>query len=144
MVSLQLNQRTDYGLAALLYLAGRSQESLTSLQEISDSTDIPVEFLRKIFQQLAKAGVIHSLKGRRGGVRLARRPEEITLLEVVESLEKTMGLVRCLRGEFCPRSDTCPASRFWHEALVQFRQSLRNVTISELAGMDTSKATKKA
>ena len=110
----RLTQATDYGMAAILYLAQRNGDRNYSIDEISRSTDVPEEFLRKIFQVLVKSGIIRSFKGRGGGVSLARSPEDITVAEIIQPLGEEMGLVRCLREEeHCPRSNECKASVFW-------------------------------
>jgi len=108
---MKLSQRADYGLAAVLYLSQRDEDRRYSLGEISQATGVPEEFLRKIFQILVKSGIINSFKGKGGGVNLARSPENITVFQVIEPLEKERGLVRCLRGEYCPRSSNCVASK---------------------------------
>ena len=94
---MRLTQATDYGMAAILYLSQRNGDRNYSIDEISRSTEIPEQFLRKIFQVMVKSGIIQSFKGRGGGVSLARSPETITVAEIVEPLGEQMGLVRCLR-----------------------------------------------
>ncbi len=130
---MRLTQGADYGMAAVLYLSQRSEDRRYSLDEISRATEIPEEFLRKIFQTLVKSGIINSFKGRGGGVSLARSPKDITIAEVIKPLEEEMGLVRCLREkELCPRSSECLASNFWRKAQGNFLQILNRTTIKDL------------
>ncbi len=130
---MKLNQGTDYGMAAVLYLSQKSGDRRYSLDEISRATDIPEEFLRKIFQTLVKSGIINSFKGRGGGVSLARSAKDITVAEIINPLEEEMGLVRCLREkEDCPRSGECVASNFWRKAQQNFLEILNKTTIKDL------------
>ena len=131
---MKLTQGADYGMAAVIYLSQRSEDRHYSLNEISRATEIPEEFLRKIFQTLVKAGIINSFKGRGGGVSLARSPQDITVAQVINPLGEEMGLVRCLREkEICPRSSECPASNFWQKIQKDFLEILNRTTIEELS-----------
>ena len=130
---MRLTQATDYGMAAILYLSQRNGDRNYSIDEISRSTEIPEEFLRKIFQVMVKSGIIRSFKGRGGGVSLARSPEDITVAEIVEPLGEQMGLVRCLReGEYCPRSNECKASIFWRRIQENLFEVLEKTTIKDV------------
>jgi len=140
---MKLTQGADYGMAAVLYLSQRSEDRRYSLDEISRATEIPEEFLRKIFQTLVKSGIINSFKGRGGGVSLARSPEDITVAEVIKPLEGEMGLVRCLRGEYCPRSRECAASGFWREIQEQLCETLEKATIEDLIERRKTKCNKR-
>jgi len=120
-------------MAAILHLSQRNGDRNYSIDEISRITEIPEEFLRKIFQVLVKSGIIQSFKGRGGGVGLARSPEDITVAEIVESLGEQMGLVRCLReGEYCPRSNECRASIFWRRIQENLFEVLGRTTVEDI------------
>jgi Rrf2 family protein len=129
---MKLTQGADYGLAAVLYLAQKDETRRYPLDEISQTSGIPEEFLRKIVQPLVKAGIIGSFKGKGGGVKLARQPSNITVLEVIQPLGEKRGLVRCLRGEYCPRSRECAASGFWREIQERLYETLEKATIEDL------------
>jgi Rrf2 family protein len=120
-------------MAAILYLSQRSADRNYSIDEISHATEIPEEFLRKIFQVLVKSGIIRSFKGRGGGVSLARSPEDITVAEIIAPLQEEVGLVRCLReGEYCPRSNECKASVFWRRIQENLFEVLGRTTIKDI------------
>ena len=114
-------------------MSQRSEDRNYSIDEISHATEIPEEFLRKIFQVLVKSGIIRSFKGRGGGVSLARSPEDITVAEIIAPLQEEVGLVRCLReGEYCPRSNECRASIFWRRIQENLFEVLGRTTIEDL------------
>ena len=130
---MKFTQAADYGMAAVLYLSQRDENHRYSLDEISQATEIPEEFLRKIFQTLVKSGIINSFKGRGGGVILARSPQDITVAQVIKPLEENIGLVRCLREkEYCPRSNECKASIFWRRIQENLFEVLERTTIEDL------------
>jgi len=130
---MKLSQGADYGMAAIIYLSQKEEERRYSLEEISQATQIPEEFLRKIFQSLAKSGAINSFKGRGGGVSLAHSPKNITVAEIIKPLEKKVGLVRCLREkEKCARFNECLASNFWQEVEDNFWQMLKQASIKNV------------
>ena len=129
---MRLSQRADYGLAVVIYLAQKDIEYRYSMDEISEAISIPEEFLRKIIQTLVKVGIVDSFRGRGGGISLAQSSKDITIFQVIEPLEQQKGLVRCVRGEYCPRSQGCPASEFWRNTQKRFFDILKKTTIKDL------------
>ena len=84
---MRLSKASTYGLFAILYIAKHDADELVQGRAIADACGIPVEYLLKILQQLARARVILSERGRRGGFQLRKSATEITVLEIVEALE---------------------------------------------------------
>jgi Rrf2 family protein len=84
---LKLSHATIYALHALVHLASQPPNRLVPSHLIAEGRGIPGLFLLKVLKQLALAGVLHSLKGPHGGYRLARKPRDISLLEVVEAVD---------------------------------------------------------
>ncbi len=106
----------EYAIRAITYLASIPMGKMVHISDISSSQKIPETLLRKIIGQLVKLGFIFSTRGAGGGVRLARPPAEITLLEIVESMEGKIFLNQCLIGpEFCERSAYCAVHFVWQE-----------------------------
>src|SRR5213594_4102411 len=93
---MQLTKGVEYGIEGILYLARRGDDHPALIRDISRATAIPETFLSKIFQRLVTKGLIRSRRGFRGGFRLARPAERITLREVVEALEGPIEFHRCL------------------------------------------------
>src|SRR4030042_1522260 len=93
---MQITRQADYAIRAVLYLArlGSSQRAATS--QVAQAQRIPPSFLAKIISQLSIAGLLHTSRGARGGVTLARDPEDITLLEVVEAIDGPIQLNECI------------------------------------------------
>src|SRR3972149_9341168 len=94
---MQITRQADYAVRAVLYLAKNGdQRSATS--RVAQEQRIPPSFLAKIISQLSIAGLLHTSRGARGGVTLAREPREITLLEVIEAIDGPILLNECVNG----------------------------------------------
>ncbi len=114
---MQITRQADYALRAVLYLArlGVNQRAATS--QIAQEQRIPPSFLAKIVSQLSVAGLLQTSRGARGGVSLAKAPEEISLLEVVEAIDGPIFLNECVSSNgACEFGDDCPMQSIWVEA----------------------------
>lgn len=104
--------------------------------EISKQRDIPKSFLSKILQKLARAGIVESTRGIRGGFRLTRHPSEITLLEVVEAVEGNVAMNICaVDRRKCRLSGTCSVHPVWVELRKIVEDKLRKLDFEQLSGM---------
>jgi Rrf2 family protein len=132
--------RTEYAIRGLSELASRAGESFVMLDDVVTGTDLPRDFLAKIFQDLVRAAVLKSARGRGGGFALARPPHEVTLMSIVEAMEGPNRLDRCVIGlEKC--SDAMPCAQ--HDLYKPIRQRLRDylmtTTLADLAASLRSK-----
>jgi Rrf2 family protein len=128
---MQLTRGVDYGLQGLLHLAKQPANKLVMAGEIASAKDMPEYFFSKIFQNLAKAGLVNSFRGSSGGFSLARPPEEITVLEVVEALEGPISLSKCVNApETCGKSGACPFRSYWKEAQESLVSILGKYTLA--------------
>src|SRR3982074_2921463 len=94
---MQITRAGEYGVLGLLNLARRGEGERVMIEEVSRQEKIPRNFLAKIFQSLARAGLVRSTRGTGGGFSLARSPAEITVLEIIEAIEGRISLQRCLQ-----------------------------------------------
>ncbi len=95
--------------------------------------DIPTQFLSKIAQQLAHAGLIEIVQGSKGGLRLVVSPDKISLLDVVEAVIGEIFLNDCLlKSTSCDRSNACAAHLVWQKARNQLRTTLQDATFAKL------------
>lgn len=130
---MRLTRAGEYAVRCVLYLAKKGDGELVSRQEIAEQCDVPTHFLAKIAQQLAKVGIIEILQGAKGGYRLLRRPEDITLLDVIEAIIGEIFLNDCvIRPESCHKSLDCAVNRVWIRARDQLRQTLSEMTFAHL------------
>jgi len=130
---MRLTRAGEYAVRCVLYLAGREKGEVIPRKEIANEMEIPDQFLGKVAQQLAKAGVIEIIQGSRGGFRLLRPPEEITLLVVVETVIGEIFLNDCiLNPDSCRRVPTCAVHQVWEKARSQLRDTLQRATFAQL------------
>lgn len=123
----------DYAIRAMLDLASRPPEERTVTQGIAGRQKIPPAFLSKVLAQLTQAGLVRTYRGATGGVGLARSPEEISLLAVVEAMEGPIILTECTDPySSCPFQDSCPARPIWQEAKESLQRRLGGVSVAEL------------
>jgi len=130
---MQITRQADYAVRAVLHLAraGNTERSATSA--IAKEQRIPPSFLAKIISQLSIAGLLHTSRGARGGVTLAREPREITLLEVVEAIDGPIQLNECVTNEgVCSFEDNCPIRSVWCNAQDELVGRLRTTNFAEL------------
>jgi Rrf2 family iron-sulfur cluster assembly transcriptional regulator len=131
---MRLNKAGEYAVRCVMHLAAKGNGKVISRREVARAMEIPEPFLAKIARQLTLAGILRVTQGSRGGYRLARDPEELTLLDVVEAMMGEIHLNECLcRPRSCKRSPTCPTHRVWKQANRQLRSTLRNATIAHIA-----------
>ena len=130
---MRLTRAGEYAVRCVLYLAKKGDGELVSRQEIAEECDVPSHFLAKIAQQLAKAGIIEILQGAKGGYRLVKPPDKITLLDVIETIIGEIFLNDCvIRPEACHKSLDCAVNRVWIKARDHLRTILAEVTFADL------------
>ncbi len=131
---MEISRRADYAMRVILDLAMLPSGMRARARDIARRQAIPYAFLQKIIRDLCAAGFIEASRGRRGGVRLARPPESITLLEVLEAMEGPIRLNRCSREpHLCPRSSFCAIHPIWAQAQAYLEQLLGSTTFAEVA-----------
>lgn len=127
---MQLNITTDYAIRTVLYLA--IQGKITPSNEISERMGIPKNYLLKITRKLSEAGIISRHKGIYGGFALKKKPKEITLLDIIEIMEGTTKINRCLEeDEYCSRfaTDTCPVRSFYASLQGYVRKKMSDINM---------------
>jgi Rrf2 family transcriptional regulator, iron-sulfur cluster assembly transcription factor len=131
---MKLTRGGEYGVRGVLYLAQQKEETVSMLSAIAKAQDVPPRFLAKIFQALAKTGVVKSHRGAKGGFSLARPASEITIRDVIEAVEGPILLNICLAapGE-CSRDTMCPIHAVWEQAQEKMMGVLSQKNFADLA-----------
>jgi len=93
---MQFTKAEEYGLLGVLYLAAKNSDSVTPLSEIAEAKGIPEKFLAKIFQSLSRSGIVRSHRGVRGGFSLAQNPDQVTIKQVLESIQGPYHLIKAM------------------------------------------------
>jgi Rrf2 family protein len=105
---MQITRQADYAMRAVAYLANLGADTRAATSQIAEEQKIPPSFLAKIVSQLSVAGLLQTSRGARGGVSLARSPDDISFLEVVEAIDGPILLNECVvDGSACVFGETC-------------------------------------
>ncbi len=130
---MRLTTYTDYALRVLMYL-GLSGERLATIQEIAEQYGISKNHLMKLVHELGRLGYVETVRGKNGGLRLARRPDEITVGEIVRQMEPDMALVECLQTTEpgCRIVTDCVLRPALEDALERFLETLDGYTLADL------------
>ncbi len=130
---MKLSTRGQYGTRALLELALHQGQGPVLLRDIAQRQQISLHYLEHLISPLIAGGIVRSTRGARGGVSLARAPEEIRLSEVVRLLEGSIAPVKCVDNpEACNRSELCVTRDIWGELKQAIDGVLESTTLKDL------------
>jgi Rrf2 family protein len=131
---MQITRQADYAIRAVRYLSKLEDSQRAATSTVAKEMKIPPSFLAKIISQLSIAGLLHTSRGARGGVMLARPPRNITLLDVVEAIDGPILLNECVGDPAsCEFTDECAMHPIWVEAQEMLTRRLRETTFASLA-----------
>lgn len=137
---MRLSTKSRYGLRALFDIAYNCGSTPTQIQDISRRQQISPRYLEQIFQNLKRAGILKSKRGPQGGYTLARKPEDITLLEILNATEQDILLVSCAgstpkkrnRKSECPFEGNCVTQTVWADASNLLNTHFAGLTLQTL------------
>ncbi len=133
-----LSNTCRYGIRAVIYIASRQEKnSKTGLTQISKDLNLPAPFLAKILQQLARQKILNSLKGPHGGFSLQKKPEKISLFDIVTTIDGDGIFTDCIIhnskcGGVNNKSKECPVHNDFAEIRKKLIQFFKNTTIDDL------------
>jgi Rrf2 family protein len=131
---MQITRQADYAIRAVLYVSKLGQNQRAATSQIAQEQHIPPSFLAKIISQLSIAGLLQTSRGARGGVMLAKEPEEITLLDVVESIDGPIALNECVNDEnACTFGEDCPLRPIWCNAQEELVNRLKTTNFAQFS-----------
>jgi len=130
---MQLTKFTDYCLRVLIYL-GTRENTLARVSEISVAYGVSHNHLMKVVQHLSSKGYVETVRGKKGGIRLAREPGFINLGEVVRDCEQSFAIVECFNpvNTQCPLLPACVLRATLKEATKNFLATLDRYTVADL------------
>jgi len=125
---------TEYAIRSLAWMAKENGQKAMRVEDIASLAQVPAPFLAKTFQRLAKDGILSSLKGPSGGYILARLPSQLSLLDIVTSIDGLYDLEGCILGQGkCGDQNSCPIHKNWKEVKQSIVNFLRTATIADIA-----------
>lgn len=128
---MQITKQTNYALRMLMYCA--AHEGSVRLVDVATFYGLSQSFMHKVLQTTGKAGFVKTIRGRTGGLILARPPEDITVGEVVRAVEDRFEMAECFREDTtCPLEQSCGLNGAFQEALDAFLTTLDKYTIADI------------
>ena len=129
---LRVTKLTDYATVVLTVLAARPQAVL-SAPDLAELAGLEIPTVAKLLKPLAQAGLVDGFRGANGGYRLARAPESINLVEIVEAMEGPLGMTECsLHDGQCGIEHSCGVRANWRRINDVVADALREVTLAQM------------
>jgi Rrf2 family iron-sulfur cluster assembly transcriptional regulator len=144
---MRLSTQSRYGVRAIFDIAFNSEGLETQVKAISRRQGISQRYLEQIFQKLKRAGIVGSKRGPSGGYFLSKKPEDITVGEIIRVTEGGITPVLCVNPEDssqpCERSGECVTQIVWNEAGKRLKEYFDSVTIKDLCKLAKEMGLKK-
>jgi len=129
----RLSKGTDYGIRILAHLARSGGSATHNAREVAADLTLPVPMVSKVMKSLARAGVLESHRGAKGGFNLARRPEELSVAAMIAALEGPVALTQCQVGPaLCEHEASCNVQQPWSVINTAVNNTLATITLSDL------------
>jgi len=133
---MRLTRQSSYAIRTLIYCAVNAP-NLSHIADIAKAHSISELFLFKLIKPLVEGGLLQTVRGRKGGIRLGRPATDITLLDIIRLTEDSFAMAECFDAASdisCPLAGACDLNAALHEALGAFFDVLESYTIADLAG----------
>lgn len=135
-----ITRATEYAVRTVVFLAQQPKNEIVLKKDICKTQDVTPAFLTKILQPLIKAGIVSSQRGVGGGFLLAKDPNDITLLDILQAEEGQLKLNHCLVDSgLCHRDSYCSAHEVWHEAQTEMAAVLKRYSVADLVSRQAEK-----
>ena len=130
---MKISTKGRYGLRILVDLATHDAEKPRLIRDIAESQGISEKYISRLVIDLRKAKMIRSVRGVNGGFHLAKAPEDITLLDIMEAMEGPLAIVDCVHiPKKCDRNTNCAAREIWSKLNDGIRELMRGVTLADV------------
>ena len=130
---MKISTKGRYGLRILIDLATHDSTKPRLVRDIAESQHISEKYISRLIIDLRRARLVRSVRGMKGGFFLARSPKEITLLDILETMEGTLSVVDCVMApEKCDQNENCTARGIWIRLNEGIRELMRGITFEEI------------
>ena len=138
---MRLSTKGRYGTRAMLDVALHADEGLVHLKDVAERQEVSKKYLEHLVARLEADGLLRTVRGAGGGVALARPASEVTVLDILRTLEGSLAPVECVdRPEVCSRSGDCGARDLWAELGAVVTGFLGSVTLEDLRKRQETRA----
>lgn len=128
---MRLSTKGRYAVTAMMDLALHDQSGPVTLAEISQCQDISLSYLEQLFAKLRRGGLVEGVRGPGGGYRLARKPEEITVADIVCAVDEHVDATRCGGQEDCHNGRRCLTHELWADLSSQIHTFLSGINLAQ-------------
>lgn len=137
---MRFSTRSEYGLRAIIELARHWGQGPVSIHRVADTTGIPYQYLEQLVQRLRRSGIVTSRRGVQGGYILSRAPGQITVGDVLRSVEGKLEPYQCPAvGRYqCPRQSTCVAKQVWSRVAISVSNVVDHMSIEGILHTQTA------
>jgi len=130
---MRISTKGHYGLRSMIDVALHQDKGPVTLNDIAERQSISVKYLWQVINPLKASGFLNVTRGAKGGYMVAKRPDEITMLDVLTTLEGPISVLKCLtHTDACPRVDSCVGRTVWMEVNQAIEKALGNITLAEM------------
>ena len=133
-----ISTKGRYALRVLIDMAEHSSQAYIKLSDIADRQEISEKYLESIVRQLVVNKIVTGLRGKGGGYKLAKAPEEIVVGKVLRFMEGSLAPVACLEDAPCPRTAECRTLEFWRGLDETIRRYTDSFTVADLTRTDNA------
>ena len=133
---IRITKMTDYGIVLLSRLAISPDSKAYSVKGLAEAANLPEPTVSKLLKALTKSGLLVSTRGVNGGYGLARKPEQISVAQIIAAIDGPIAITDC-SGELpdrCEHERMCPVRSNWQKINLAIRDSLEGVTLAQMAG----------
>ncbi|HKL20138.1 MAG TPA: Rrf2 family transcriptional regulator [Halalkalibaculum sp.] len=128
-----ISQGAQYAISAIIVLSKQPEGQTVSAADLAKPLNCPAAYLSQVLSKLKPSGILKSQRGLKGGVFLAKSPQHIYLLDVIEAIDGTDFFTNCFLGiEGCGHIEPCPFHDFWSKERVKIQEWLKNTSFSEI------------
>ncbi|RME04836.1 MAG: Rrf2 family transcriptional regulator [Planctomycetota bacterium] len=139
-----LNQTIEYAFRAMAYLAIQEKQTPLRAKDLASYTDVPLPYLSKIMRRLVTAGLLASHKGHGGGFQLAKSPQQIRFLDILQALDYPLQPNRCAFGwGNCDLQNPCPLHQSWSNLNEKLKTWAETNTLASLTSQQNTPPTQK-
>ena len=128
---MKLSTKGRYAVTAMMYLVVNDHKGPVTLAEISKCQGISLSYLEQLFAKLRKSGLVEGVRGPGGGYRLGRAVEEITIADIILTVDKSIDSTQCQDIEDCNADGRCITDQLWKDLSVRLYEFLQGITLSD-------------
>ena len=129
---MRLTTKSRYAVSALIELSFLESTGPVSLSDIATNQNIELNYLEQLFRKLRIAGIVKSIRGRKGGYIYAKDPENISIKEIMHAVDEVLDATKCNGTSTCNNGKKCSTHDLWHDLNILVEDYLEKITINNL------------